>query len=124
MAEHNETGTWGEDKAQTFLVDQGYHLIDRDWHYGKRDIDIIALSPDEREIVFVEVKTRESDDIVDPAAAVTLTKMRSIGLCAHVYIKQNNIVLEPRFDVITITGKTDADARIEHHRDAFNPCLL
>ena len=46
MAEHNELGAWGEDEAALYLEGEGYVIIDRDWKIGKRDLDILALSPD------------------------------------------------------------------------------
>ena len=48
MAEHNDLGKWGEDEAALYLEDQGYVIIDRDWKIGRRDLDIIAASPDGR----------------------------------------------------------------------------
>ena len=61
MAKHNELGKWGEDFAAEYLKEQGYFIRDRDWHCGKRDIDLVAISADLTTIVFVEVKTRTSD---------------------------------------------------------------
>ncbi len=124
MAAHNEFGKWGEDIAERHLKQKGYVIVERDWHLEHRDVDIIALTPDSRGIVFVEVKTRNNDFLVDPIEAVTPKKMRNIGYCANAYIKMRNIILEPRFDVITIVGKGPSDAQITHIEDAFNPCLL
>ena len=49
MAEHNELGKWGEDEATLYLENEGYVVIDRDWKAGKRDLDILAVSPDGKE---------------------------------------------------------------------------
>ena len=35
-------GTWGEELAATYLHEKGYVILERDWHSGHRDIDIIA----------------------------------------------------------------------------------
>ena len=58
MAQHNDLGKWGEAFAADFLQKQGYIIRERDWQFGKRDIDIIALTADLTTLVFVEVKTR------------------------------------------------------------------
>lgn len=124
MAEHNDLGKWGEDCAEAFLVKKGYYICCRDWHLGKRDIDIIAYTPDMLTIVFVEVKTRRSDDIMEPEEAVDRKKIKSIGYCANAYIKELNIDMEMRFDIIAIVGTPETNMKIQHIEDAFNPCLI
>lgn len=124
MAAHNELGKWGEDIAVTYLVKKGYDIRERDWRLGKRDVDIIALTEDRRTLVFIEVKTRRTDDLFDPTDAVNRQKIRSIGYCANAYIKTFTVDLDIRFDVITIVGSPETEASIEHIEDAFNPCLL
>lgn len=124
MASHNETGKWGEDYAQAYLAKKGYTIKERDWHLGKRDIDIIALTEDMMTLVFVEVKTRKWDTIIDPTEAVNRQKMKSIGYCANAYIKTMNLDMDFRFDIISIVGDEETQIDIEHIEDAFNPCLL
>ena len=123
MAEHNKLGTWGEDLAAAYLREKGYSIRDTDWKLGKRDLDIVALTPDQRTIVFVEVKTRLSDAVMKPEDAVDIKKIRSIGYTANSYIKELDIDLETRFDIISIIGKHGEQTRIEHIEDAFNPVL-
>jgi len=123
MAEHNKLGTWGEELAANYLREKGYTIRDTDWKLGKRDLDIVALTPDQRTLVFVEVKTRISDAITKPEDAVDIKKIRSIGYTANSYIKELDIDLETRFDIISIIGKHGEQTRIEHIEDAFNPLL-
>ena len=123
MGSHNELGIWGEQYATNYLRDKGYEIIARNWRIGHRDIDIIARSPDNTTVVFVEVKTRTNDVITKPEDAVNLKKIRNIGLAANAYVKQMNVVDMIRFDIITIVGNNDNNAKIEHIKDAFNPCL-
>lgn len=124
MAEHNDLGKWGEEKAVAFLHSQGYTIRACDWKHGKRDIDIVALSPDGITCVFIEVKTRRSGDVVLPAEAVDVKKMRNIGIAADMYVKQFDVQEELRFDIISVVGIADENVRIEHIEDAFNPLLL
>ncbi len=124
MAKHNELGDWGETLATEYLVKKGYVVKERNWHLGSRDIDIIVLSEDLLTVVFVEVKTRRWDDVIDPTEAVTPQKIRSIGYCANAYIKEQNLDMEIRFDIITIVGSPDTKHEITHIEDAFNPCLI
>ncbi len=125
MARHNELGDWGENCAADYLVSKGYVIVERDWKRGHRDLDIIAEPPDGAEIVFIEVKTRSQDDILDPVDAVTPAKMRNIALCADTYLKERPAAgKEPRFDIIAIVKDEAGNAKIRHIEDAFNPCLL
>ncbi len=124
MAKHNELGKWGEDFAEKYLVEHGYSIRERDWHLGKRDVDIIAITADMRTIVFVEVKTREQDEVMDPSEAVNRQKIKSIGYCANSYIKDFNLDMEVRFDIISIVGDGKSEPKLTHIEDAFNPCLV
>ncbi len=124
MARHNDTGKWGEELATEMLRGKGYNIIERDWHSGHRDIDIIARTPDSRTVVFVEVKTRTQDIIMRPEDAVTEKKIRNIGLAANNYVKMHDVVDELRFDLVTIVGENPKVAKVEHIADAFNPLLF
>lgn len=124
MARHNDTGKWGEELATEMLRGKGYNIIERDWHSGHRDIDIIARTPDSRTVVFVEVKTRTQDIIMRPEDAVTEKKIRNIGLAANNYVKMFDVVDELRFDLVTIVGENPKVAKVEHIADAFNPLLF
>ena len=74
MAQHNDTGKWGEELAADFLRKNGYQIMERNWRFGHRDLDIIARSPEGNEVVFVEVKTRSGDIITKPEDAVTYAR--------------------------------------------------
>lgn len=126
MAQHNETGHKGEQLAADYLRSKGYTIRDMDWHQGHRDLDIIALTPDMLTLVFVEVKTRTDDYLASPELAIDLKKIRNLGLAANSYVKQNRIVLDLRFDIITVVSDPDGHSlpRIEHWEDAFNPMLI
>lgn len=124
MAEHNELGKWGEDKATLYLENEGYVVIDRDWRDGKRDLDILAVSPDGKTLVVVEVKTRSGEEYQQPEEAVDAKKMRNLALAANTYVKEKQVDRELRFDIITVVGVGHQVKHIEHLVDAFNPLLI
>ena len=123
MAQHNDLGKWGEEQAATFLERKGYTICDRDWRAGHRDLDIIALNEDQTILVIVEVKTRTSAELNEPEEAVNKKKIRNIGNAANLYLKQFNVEYDVRFDILSVTGTSDSNAKIEHIIDAFNPLL-
>lgn len=123
MAAHNELGKWGEETATELLRQKGYSIVERDWHSGHRDIDIIARTPDGATMVFVEVKTRSNDDVTRPTDAVDLRKIRNIAHAANHYVKSHNVDDWLRFDIVSIVGSPKAVKSIEHLEDAFRPLL-
>ncbi|MDE6093431.1 MAG: YraN family protein, partial [Muribaculaceae bacterium] len=58
MAQHNETGSRGEDMAVSYLVAHGYDIVDRNWRMNHLELDIVASKGSR--LFFVEVKTRTS----------------------------------------------------------------
>jgi putative endonuclease len=120
MSESHDLGQTGEEKAKALLISKGYRILQCNWRSGKREVDIIAENKEY--IVFVEVKTRTSDQILHPSRAVTSEKQKSIIFAAETYIKRYNINKDSRFDIISIItdGKTET---IEHLEYAFYPTL-
>lgn len=110
---HLKMGIWGEDLAAAYLREKGYIILERDWHSGHRDIDIIALH--EGYYVFVEVKTRRNTDFCDPVNAVDYKKRRNLRLAMNHYIKYRHIDKPVRFDIITIVGTPDCMNPVINH---------
>ena len=119
MAEHNDLGKWGEDVALAYLLDQGYRLLDRNWHQGHRDLDLIMQQDDT--LVIVEVRTRRNNLFMDPEQTVDALKMLSLSKAANAYIRLHRIALNTRFDIVAITGTPSSDFTINHIEDAFYP---
>ena len=119
MAEHNDLGKWGEDVALAYLLDHGYRLLDRNWHQGHRDLDLIMQQDDT--LVIVEVRTRRNNLFMDPEQTVDALKMLSLSKAANAYIRLHRISLNIRFDIVAITGTPSSDFTINHIEDAFYP---
>lgn len=118
MALHNDFGARGEELAIDFLRRKGYIILDRNWHSGHKEIDIVARHEDT--IIFVEVKARANVFYGNPQDAVTPRKMHLLVLAADAYLRYNAIDLEVRFDIITITGTLEKPY-IKHYESAFRP---
>jgi len=120
MAEHNLLGSQGESIAAAFLTGKGYTLLDRNWRYGKGEIDIICSKGEF--IIFAEVKTRSSEYFGKPEEAVDKKKQRYLIKAADAYITQKNILLEVRYDIISILKQQNKHT-VRHIEDAFYPTL-
>jgi putative endonuclease len=120
MAEHNDLGKEGEERAREFLRSLGYNILECNWHYGSEEVDIIAQEGNT--LVIAEVKTRRSNYFGEPEVAVTIKKKKILVRAADAYINQKNLDMEVRFDIISIIiggGKCS----INHIPDAFYPTL-
>ena len=118
MAQHNDFGKLGEELAVQYLINKGYEILERNWRNRHQEVDIIAM--DGKDLVIVEVKTRQTDEYGDPDIAVTRQKQRLLISAANAYIFKNSIDLDTRFDIISIIMK-DGKPVIEHIKDAFLP---
>ncbi len=120
MAEHNELGHKGEEIAAEYLTDKGYEILAYNWQFKHKEIDIIARDGDY--LVIVEVKTRSSDGWENPREAVTNKKIRFLIDAAEEYIMKNDVMMETRFDIVTLIPSGDS-WEIEHIKEAFYPTL-
>lgn len=116
MAEHNDLGKKGEDTAEHYLRQRNYEILERNWLYEKYEIDIIARN--EEYIVFVEVKTRSSSQWGNPEEAVSKGKIKRIVEAADFYLREYDIDLPARFDVVAAIWNGEK-FEIEHIDDAF-----
>ena len=82
-------GRRGEAIAVSFLKRQGYKIIERNYRSKLGEIDIIAREKDN--IVFVEVKTRRSDDFGLPQEAVSYRKQYRLTKIALGYLAYHRL---------------------------------
>ncbi len=120
MAEHNETGNQGEELAEKYLRNLGYEILEKNWRFGKNEIDIIAR--DGKFLVIVEVKTRKSTYFGEPEEFVNRSKQRSLIAAANGYISKKNIDLETRFDIVSVIFAGN-NYTVRQIKDAFYPIL-
>lgn len=100
-SERVSLGNRGEDIAWRELERRGYALIARHFRTRAGEIDIIARDGDT--LVFVEVRTRSSDQAGTAAESVTRRKRDQIGRMAAAYLGTHGTSPEPcRFDVVTV----------------------
>ena len=118
LMDPHELGRLGEDLACNYLINKGYRILERNWHSGHKEIDIIALNDDV--LVVVEVKTRKTGDYGDPDIAVGRDKQRMLIQAANAYVRYKNLDVDVRFDIVSILF-SDEVPEIEHIEDAFIP---
>lgn len=120
MAEHNDLGKKGEAVAAEFLEQKGFAIVERNWRYNKKELDLVGFH--DGYFVVIEVKTRTSDGWENPKEAITPGKIRFIVEATEAYIIENDITEEVRFDVVTLIPDKGA-WKVEHITEAFHPEL-
>jgi putative endonuclease len=113
-------GRWGEDMAADYLQAKGYEIIARNVRSKRGEIDLVALEG--KSLIFVEVKTRSSDDYGFPEAAVTHRKQQTLVHCAQAFLLNHPEWGDDwRIDVIAIRKAVgDASPEIVHYQDAVS----
>ena len=115
-----KAGDEGEDMAAELLIEKGYEIVERNYRFGKGEIDIIAKSPDKKYLVFVEVKLRKNLEFGEPEYAITKNKMGQLRRIASAYIYENvSEDIDFRMDVVAILKRQHQKPKIEHYENAF-----
>lgn len=120
MPDHLRTGIWGERIAARHLRRSGMRILGKRVRIGRHDeIDLVAR--EKNELVFVEVKTRASEEYGRPVDAVTPAKQRALCRAAARYLAR--LKQKPdtfRFDVVEVVGNPKGPPpEVRHIRRAF-----
>ena len=121
------TGQTGERVAVNFLKEHGYEILTVNFKnsFGRRlgEIDIIAREKTARQIVFVEVKTRDFKKYQNtlPEENITYSKLRKLEKIAQFYLRISYLsAADYRFDAISVLlDKESRKAQIRHLKNIY-----
>src|SRR5436309_4263433 len=115
---HLRYGELGERAAKQHLKRQGLKFLTANFRSERGEIDLVFR--DHECLVFVEVKTRSSEDWVRPAAAVNARKRRLLSLCAFDYLRLlKNPPVKIRFDIVEVLLQDGAVREVRHLPNPF-----
>lgn len=115
---HLIRGERGERAARRHLRRQGLKFLTANFRSDRGEIDLIFRDRDC--LVFVEVKTRSSEDWVRPAAAVDERKRRLLSQCALDYLKLlKHPPVKIRFDIVEVLLAGEAVREVRHLPNTF-----
>ncbi len=118
MDNKKQFGNEGEEIACDYLVSEGYNIVERNWRFGRGEIDIIAKQNDL--LIFIEVKSRKTLEYGMPELAVTKKKQLQIRKIAEAYLYEKEIAdIDCRIDVISILLTDKEHPEINHIENAF-----
>lgn len=97
-----DEGRAGERIAAEYLVKKGYKVIDKNFHARNGEIDIIAIQ-NNNILVFIEVKTRGSQEFGEPLEAINYRKLKSLIRVAQYYkLMHPRLPEQLRIDAVSI----------------------
>jgi putative endonuclease len=111
-------GRYGEDLAHRYLQSSGLTVVARNYRMtgGGAETDIVAREDDA--LVFVEVKTRTTDEYGAPDRSIGIEKQRHMVRAALDYARRAGVDWQRiRFDIVSVV---DGDPpSITHLRDVL-----
>ena len=111
--EHLRRGELGECAAKRHLQKIGLKFLTANFRSARGEIDLIFRDNDC--LVFVEVKTRSSEDWTRPAAAVNARKRRLLSQTALDYLRRlKNPAVKIRFDIVEVLLADGAVREVRH----------
>ncbi len=112
-------GNSGERLAEDYLKNLGWKILERNLTLPSCEIDLIAFDHDQ--LVFVEVKTRRSDNYTEPLIEVDTRRQRKLIRASREFFRWRGIFDYPesRFDIVMIILPNDGKPRLHHIRNAF-----
>ena len=117
--EHLRRGKLGEQAAKRHLQKAGLKFLAANFRSERGEIDLVFREGEG--LVFVEVKTRSSEEWVRPAAAVNARKRRLLSMTALDYLKLlKNPPVNIRFDIVEVLLKDGEVAEIRHLPATFS----
>lgn len=118
LPEHLRRGALGERAARRFLSRRGLRFLTANFRSSRGEIDLVFR--DGECLVFVEVKTRSSEEWTRPAAAVDLGKQRRISRAALDYLRLlRNPAVAFRFDIVEVLLGAGKVREVRHLPNAF-----
>ena len=121
LADPKKLGRWGEKYCLKYLKGKGFRVVALNYRCKAGEIDLIMSRPDGG-IVFVEVKTRTSEEKVKAQDAVRGDKRKRMARAAKNFCRKYDIRNKPlQFDVVAIVLEEKGRPELRHYDNAFVP---
>lgn len=116
MAEHNDIGKIGENITDTFLSNNGFVIIERNYRTRYGEIDIIARK--DNVLRFIEVKSVKVRDIlhvdnlaVKPEDNLTHDKWSKLTISIEIYLRHKNVTNQVDYQIDLACVYIDTETR-------------
>jgi putative endonuclease len=115
---HLKRGELGERAAKRHLKRHGLKFLVANYRSSRGEVDLVFRDQDC--LVFVEVKTRSSEDWVRPAAAVNKERRQRLSRAALDYLRLlRNPPVKLRFDIVEVLLNDGEVREVRHLPNTF-----
>lgn len=114
-------GREGEDIALEYLERRGLKLLERNWRWARKEIDLVMESAEAVHVI--EVKTLRDPSPIEPWEQVGGPKQANLILAAGHYIVQKHVEKEVQFDIVSIKMRGDGP-EVTYIPKAFYPLKI
>lgn len=106
-------GIWGESLAKQYLKNKGYQILETNWRYRHKELDMIAYK---NGTIGIEVKTRKNRDT--PSFSILKAKqVNNLRLAIKAYCHLRHLDYEQsRLDLLIIEKKDQNTIFLRHYR--------
>lgn len=118
MAQKDDLGRAGEQRAVDHLAAHGYRILDRNWRCEIGELDVVAVRG--KILAFVEVKTRSSVAFGHPFEAIDDRKRARLWRLVHEWVRTHPAASRGkhlRLQAIGIIGTEPTTGSLEHLTD-------
>ena len=116
--ERLRTGRSAEALVASYLVRQGYEILDRNVRVGRLELDLVAKRGDL--IIVCEVRSRSSGRFGPAVATITQEKIRRIRRATRLFLARHGVwPREVRLDAAAVTFTGNAEPRIDYFENAL-----
>jgi putative endonuclease len=118
VGQKQSLGRWGEERAAEYLEAKGYEILGHNIRTENGEIDLLARQ--ESVLIFVEVKTRTSQDFGHPEESITETKRQHMTDAAESYLQSHpEHDSDWRVDVIAVRRGENLPPEVIHIENAL-----
>jgi len=117
MHQHIDLGKKGEELAADWLTDNGFVILQRNWRYGRYEVDIIASQANILHII--EVKCRRSSSYGRPEESISRKKFQHVMQGAAGFLVKYPHQQRIQYDVMAIDIRRGAEPEIVLFEDVY-----
>ncbi|KKR03295.1 MAG: hypothetical protein UT31_C0025G0003 [Parcubacteria group bacterium GW2011_GWF2_39_13b] len=118
VTQKRKLGDIGEEAAEKYLKKLGYRILEKNYNRKWGEIDIVAKF--KKDIVFVEVKSKNKDSKFLPAQNVNFFKQQRLIRAARSWLAENKIKSEVAWQIDVLIVELDfggKNAQVKHLRN-------